>query len=118
MAVVVDALTGVLTGSAFGLACFGAEWQNVGHLLIALDVSRFGPVAEFKERMDALIGQIRSSPLADGIDAIYLPGELEYRRAEERRTTGIPIVADRFDALLALGAELDVPTPLEGVLVG
>jgi LDH2 family malate/lactate/ureidoglycolate dehydrogenase len=41
-----------------------------------------------------------------------------HRRDEERRTTGIPIVADRFDALLALGAELDVPTPLEGVLVG
>jgi LDH2 family malate/lactate/ureidoglycolate dehydrogenase len=118
MAVVVDALTGVLTGSAFGLACFGAEWQNVGHLLIALDVSRFGPVAEFKERMDALIGQIRSSPLADDADAIYLPGELEYRRAEERRADGVPIEAGRFEALVALGAELDVPTPLEGVLVG
>jgi LDH2 family malate/lactate/ureidoglycolate dehydrogenase len=118
MAVVVDALTGVLTGSAFGLACFGAEWQNVGHLLIALDIGRFGPVSDFKERMDALIGQIRSSPLAPGADAIYLPGELEYRRAEERRRNGVPIQAGRFEALVALGDELGVPTSLEGVLTG
>jgi LDH2 family malate/lactate/ureidoglycolate dehydrogenase len=117
MAVVVDALTGVLTGSAFGLACFGAEWQNVGHLLVALDVSRFGPVADFKQRMDALIAQIRSSPLAPGADAIYLPGELEFHRERERRRDGVPIEAGRFDALAALGRELGVPTALDLVAV-
>jgi LDH2 family malate/lactate/ureidoglycolate dehydrogenase len=117
MAVVVDALTGVLTGSAFGLACFGAEWQNVGHLMVALDVSRFGPVSAFKERMDTLIGQIRSSSLAPGADAIHLPGELEYRRAEERRRDGVPIEAGRFEALVALGAELGVPTALDRVVL-
>ena len=116
MAVVVDALTGVLTGSAFGLACFGAEWQNVGHLLVALDVSRFGSIAGFKERMDTLISQIRSSRLAPTADAIYLPGELEYRRAEERRQDGVPIEAGRFEALVALGRDLGVPTALDRVV--
>jgi LDH2 family malate/lactate/ureidoglycolate dehydrogenase len=117
LAVVVDALTGVLTGSAFGRACFGADWQNVGHLLVALDVAAFGPVTDFKERMDALIGQIRSSPLAPDVDAIYLPGELEHRRSEERRRDGVPIEAGRFDELVALGSELGVPTPLDGMLI-
>ena len=112
MAVVVDALTGVLTGSAFGLTCFGAEWQNVGHLLIALDVSRFGPVAEFKARMDALIAEIRSSPLAEGAEAIYLPGELETRRSDERRSQGVPIEVERFEALAALGEELGISVGL------
>lgn len=112
MAVVVDALTGVLTGSAFGRSCFGADWQNVGHLLIALDVSRFGPVSAFKDRMDALIAEVRSSPLAPGSDAIFLPGELEARRAEERRRTGVPLEAVRFEALVALGRDLGVPTAL------
>jgi LDH2 family malate/lactate/ureidoglycolate dehydrogenase len=117
LAVVVDALTGVLTGSAFGLACFGAQWQNVGHLLVALDISRFGPVADFKQRLDALISQIRSSPLAPDADAIYLPGELEFRREQERRRDGVPIEAGRFQALAALGRELGVPTALDLVAV-
>lgn len=115
MAVVVDALTGVLTGSAFGRSCFGEEWQNVGHLLIALDVSRFGPVQGFKERMDALIDEIRSAPLAPGNEAIFLPGELEARRAEERRSNGVPLEAGRFRALVALGQKLGVETELGGV---
>ena len=101
---------------ALGLACFGAEWQNVGHLLVALDISRFGSVSGFKQRMDALIGQIRSSRLAPGVDAIYLPGELEYRRAEERRRDGVPIEAGRFGALAALGDDLGVPTTLDRVV--
>jgi LDH2 family malate/lactate/ureidoglycolate dehydrogenase len=112
MAVVVDALTGVLTGSAFGLACFGPEHQNVGHLVVALDVSRFGPVAAFKARMDELIQEIRSSPAAAGSDGVYLPGEPEHRRAEERRREGVPIEAGKFEALLNLGSELGVQTPL------
>lgn len=115
LAVVVDALTGVLTGSAFGRSCFGAEWQNVGHLLIALDVSRFGPVEAFKERMDALIGEIRSTPRAPGSDAIFLPGELEALRAEERRSRGVPLEASRFRALVALGQDLGVETVLGGI---
>jgi LDH2 family malate/lactate/ureidoglycolate dehydrogenase len=112
MAVIVDAITGVLTGSAFGLDAFGADRQDVGHLMMAIDIARFLPLEEFRARMDALIAQIRSSPLAPGTDAIYLPGELEHRREVERRRDGVPIANDRLAGLRALGDELQVPTSL------
>jgi LDH2 family malate/lactate/ureidoglycolate dehydrogenase len=112
MSVIVDAITGVLTGSAFGLTAFGDERQDVGHLMIAIDVSRFIPIASFKMRMDAFIGEIRSSPLALGVESIYLPGELEYRREEERRRDGVPIANDRLEELHQLARELGVPTAL------
>lgn len=113
MAVIVDALTGVLSGSAFGLTPYAdPRAQDVGHLFIAVDVARFMPVARFKARMDAFIAEIRSSPLAPGAEAIYLPGELEYRREQERRRDGVPIEDGRLDALRALGAELGVETRL------
>lgn len=112
MAVIVDALTGILTGSAFGLTCFGLDRQDVGHLLIALDISRFMPVEDFRRRMDALIAEIRSSPLAPGVERIYLPGELEYLRQEERRRHGAPIENAQLDALQALGVELGLKTRL------
>ena len=107
LAVVVDALTGVLSGSGFGLTPFAdPRAQDVGYLLLALDVSRFMPVTRFKARMDAFIQEIRSSPLAPGAEAIYLPGELEYRREEQRRRDGVPIEAERHGALNALAEEL------------
>jgi LDH2 family malate/lactate/ureidoglycolate dehydrogenase len=114
LAVIVDALTGVLTGSAFGLSCFGESKQDVGHLMIALKVSSFMSVDEFKARMDAFIEEIRSSPRAPGVKEIYLPGEPEYRRERERRVHGVPIENSRLEALRALGAELDVATELVG----
>lgn len=112
LSVVVDAITGVLTGSAFGRACFGHDWQNVGHLLVAIDVGAFGSPDQFRERMDAFIDQIRSAPRAGGVERIYLPGELEYLREQERRAAGIPIEIERLDALRALGAELGLATEL------
>ena len=112
MAVIVDAITGVLTGSAFASSCFGAERQDVGHLMMAIDIARFMPVGAFRVRMDAFIREIRSSPLAPGAEAIYLPGELEYRREQERRREGVPIENERLDGLRRLGAELGVPTAL------
>jgi LDH2 family malate/lactate/ureidoglycolate dehydrogenase len=111
--VIVDALTGVLTGSAFGLTPFANPHAlDVGHLFIAMDISRFMPVAQFKARMDAFIAEIRSSPLAPGAEAIYLPGELEYRREQERRAQGVPIEARRLAALRELGQELKLATQL------
>jgi LDH2 family malate/lactate/ureidoglycolate dehydrogenase len=112
MAVLVDAITGVLTGSAFGLNAFGLERQDVGHLLIAIDIARFIPLDEFKRRMDAFIAEIRSSPLAPGAERIYLPGELEHRREQERRRDGVPIDNDRLAGLHELAEELQVPTKL------
>jgi LDH2 family malate/lactate/ureidoglycolate dehydrogenase len=113
MSVVVDALTGVLTGSGFGLSAFtNPKALNVGHLFIAIDPSRFLPTAEFKSRMDTFIQQIRTSPLKVEGEPIYLPGELEYLREQDRRAHGVPIEQERFTELCELGKELSLTTEL------
>jgi LDH2 family malate/lactate/ureidoglycolate dehydrogenase len=106
MALMVDALTGVLTGSAFGLDCFGDAHQDVGHLLLAIDIAAFTPIEDFVARMDALIAQVRASPTVSPEVAVRVPGELEHERREQRRTHGVPIPPDRFDELLVLGHRL------------
>lgn len=108
MAVVVDALTGILTGSAFGLTCFAPDHQDVGHLLIAIDIARFTPVDDFKARMDTLIDQITSAPLAPGADAIKLPGQLEHEREQERRRAGVPIEHERLEELREVARDLAI----------
>ena len=57
IAAMVDMLSGVLTGSGFLSAVHSpyktAEKSNCGHLMIALDIAAFQPLAEFNARMES-----------------------------------------------------------------
>ncbi len=108
MAVMVDLMTGALTGSAVGLDCFGEEHQDVGHLLVAIRIDAFTPLDAFLDRTERLIAQIRSVPLTDPAVEVRLPGELEAERRAQRLKDGIPIPRDRFELLLELVAELEL----------
>jgi LDH2 family malate/lactate/ureidoglycolate dehydrogenase len=89
-----DVLSGVLTGSAFGSSVGGPyqteQRSGAGHLYLALDVAAFMPVEEFDARMENLIAEVKSVPRAEGFDEIFYPGELE-ARAEERHRGGLTL---------------------------
>jgi LDH2 family malate/lactate/ureidoglycolate dehydrogenase len=112
MAVLVDALTGVLAGASFGLGCFGEAHQNVGHLVIALDIDRFVGLNTFRQRVGDLIAEIRATELMEGVERVWLPGELEWHRSQDRRANGIPIALEAHSGLLALAKELDLDQSL------
>lgn len=112
MAVIVDLLTGALTGSAVGVDCFADEHQDVGHLVLALRIEAFSPLDEFLDRVELLIAQIRSSPAADSTQRVLLPGELEHERRRERTVEGVPIPVDRFDGLLEMASALELDREL------
>ncbi|HLZ65493.1 MAG TPA: Ldh family oxidoreductase [Aliidongia sp.] len=112
ISVVMDMLSGVLTGSGFGPAVFGpyqAERRsNAGHLLIALDVRVFQPLAAFETRMEEMIAGLKGAPLADGTDEIFYPGEIEARNDGLNRGRGLALPADTQADLARLAAELDI----------
>ena len=117
LAVVMDVLAGVLTGAAFGQHVNSwltqpTEKQGVGHLFVALNIETFMPVAEFKDRVDRMIREIKSTPLAEGVKKIYLPGEIEFEKKAERLKTGIPLPIELLDRLRELGKELHLKFPL------
>ncbi|MEO8969457.1 MAG: Ldh family oxidoreductase [Solirubrobacteraceae bacterium] len=112
MAVMVDLLTGALTGSAVGTDCFGDDHQNVGHLVLAVSIEAFGALNEFLDRVELLIAQIRSSPPAGPDTRILLPGELEHERRAERTASGVPIPVERFDGLLEMASVLELDRQL------
>src|SRR5512146_2430677 len=64
IAVMVDMLSGVLTGSGFLSAVHSpyktAEKSNCGHLMIALDIEAFQPLAQFNARMEQYISELKS----------------------------------------------------------
>jgi ureidoglycolate dehydrogenase (NAD+) len=107
----VEVLTGVLGGGAFGSDVrswvFGdAEPVNQSHTFIAIHVGAFEPVAEFKERTDALIRQIKNAPKAKGADRIWLPGEKEWEYRAEALAKGIALPGDVRANLKGLAEDL------------
>jgi LDH2 family malate/lactate/ureidoglycolate dehydrogenase len=80
-----DVLSGVLTGSSYATGVAGPyvpdRRSGCGHLVLALRVDAFCPPEEFATRMADLVATTKSVPLADGVDEIHYPGELEDRAA-------------------------------------
>src|SRR5262249_50057374 len=66
-------LAGTLNGAARGrdTVDFNADDKtptNTGQAILALDISAFGDVAAFKQRVDALARDLRASPTLPGFD--------------------------------------------------
>ena len=66
IAVMMHVLSGVLTGSGFGVQIAGPYQAERGsrawQLIIALSIDAMQPLAEFNARMEELISQIKSVP--------------------------------------------------------
>jgi LDH2 family malate/lactate/ureidoglycolate dehydrogenase len=88
LSIMLDVLAGVLTGARFGA---GLGMPGSGQFFLALAVDRFMPIADFFDRMDALIDQLHGSALAPGAERIYVAGEIEAEIRARRLAEGIPI---------------------------
>jgi LDH2 family malate/lactate/ureidoglycolate dehydrogenase len=106
IAMMVDVLSGVLTGSAFGSRVNGPyqfdRRSGCGQLMIALDISAFQPLDQFGARMEELIRETKSVPLAGGFDEVLYPGELEARNEQENRKRGLCLPDDTLADLRAI----------------
>jgi len=69
------------------------------------------PLAEFRDRMDAIIHFMRACPKAHGGERVYVPGEIEHETEQRRTAEGIPLNAELQQELRALAAELGVKLP-------
>jgi len=116
--VVIGMVVGWLNGAAFGsnVVDFNkdlATRNNSGHMIMAMRVDNFQPVEVFKREMDRVIREIRESQRIEGVERIWLPGEMEYERIRERREQGIPLAPIVVANLRKLAAELNLTDRLE-----
>jgi LDH2 family malate/lactate/ureidoglycolate dehydrogenase len=109
IAMMVDVLSGVLTGSGYLSQVHSpyktAEKSNCGHLMIALDIAQIQPLSEFNARMERYIAEIKSVPLAQGFDEIFYPGEMEARNDERNRREGLALPEDTLTDLARIARE-------------
>ena len=114
-AIIMDVLSGILSGSAFGTSVVGpyvAEGRSgVGHLAIAIDIAAIRPLADFEADMERLIASLKSTPRVQGVDEIFYPGEIEARNAQRSEREGIELPETVFADLTERAARLGVAPP-------
>ncbi|MCC6176937.1 MAG: Ldh family oxidoreductase [Chloroflexi bacterium] len=105
MGILVDLLTGALTGSTVGLT---VQQQNpdpdIGgqaFFFLAIDPECFGGRETFLARVDQLVRDAKSVKAAEGFSEVLLPGELEWREEQRRSKSGIPLQEADWSALVA-----------------
>ena len=103
LSLVSDVLAGVMTGALFGMNVFQDDSNyDVGHIMVAIEPQAFLTEAEFQERLEQLVAEVKAAPALDPQRPILLPGEIEFKRMEERQREGIPVARETVDGLREL----------------
>ena len=113
LALVFGLLAGTLNGAAMAgeTIDFNADdtsATNTGHAIVAISVSAFGEVAEFKRKVDRVVREIRGSRRMPDVERIWLPGEQSRAKFEQRSRLGIPLTAPLLAGLDRLAGELGI----------
>ncbi|MGY6655463.1 Ldh family oxidoreductase [Amycolatopsis sp. TRM77291] len=118
LALVIDVLSGVLSGGAFGAGVRGlyadtAVPNDCAHFFLALDPEFFGDPTDFRQRMYEVARGIRSSKLAHGVSAVMLPGQREAENAARSAAGGVAIADAVLASLRTTAERLNVAFPSE-----
>jgi LDH2 family malate/lactate/ureidoglycolate dehydrogenase len=115
ISLIIDILSGVLTGAAFALHLNTLEnldaVQNVGHVFAAVRTDLFLPAGEFERRMDEIVRMLKSSAPAAGVPRVLAPGEVEFAIEEQNRELGVALVDEVVTQLVELGDQVGVSFP-------
>ncbi len=66
---------------------------------MAIKPDLFMPIEDYKKRMDTLISRAKRCDKVEGVDEIFIPGEIEAKTEVERRKNGIPLTPDVVESL-------------------
>ena len=69
-------------------------------------------IDEFKDRVEQLIADIKGASLLDGVEKVYIPGEIEFEKKENYLKDGIPFPPATLVQLEQYGEEIGVTTKL------
>ena len=113
LAIMVEALTGVLAGGRFG-ASIGSLYadfdrsQDLAHFFLVIALEAADPAGGFAGRLAALLGELKGGPVADGVAAIRMPGEPTAEKAQLLESGEIRLAANVANDLVRTAQALGV----------
>jgi LDH2 family malate/lactate/ureidoglycolate dehydrogenase len=115
LALILDLLCGLVTGSSYlqnvkALDDFSGP-SGTGFFIEAIDVEAFIPYREYEEKIAEYVKAVKSCPKREGVNEIFLPGEIEKREMERRTKFGVPLDNEVLESLKKLAERFDVKAP-------
>ena len=110
LAIMVEALTGVLAQGLTSPQMSGAHGDHTSHFFLAFDPAMFGDTADIRARMSAYLQRLRDSERAPRQTRILTPGERAFETQARREREGIPVEANTLAELEQIARELGVPS--------
>lgn len=108
LAIMVEALTGVLAQGLLSPQMQGAHGDHTSHFFLAFDPAMFGEPEAIRTQMSRYLTMLRESEKLPGHDRIYTPGEKAFEAQERRMRGGIPVEEKTLLELREIAAELGV----------
>jgi len=117
LSLLVDILCGVITGGSFqhqlkSMYVYPNDPSNTAHLMLVINPLFLMSKEQLKERMADFFRTVKQSPMWDAESEMLLPGEIEYRKENERRSSGIPIPEPLYKELAQLGEDLGLDSAI------
>lgn len=116
LALSLDVLCGLVTGSSYlqnvkALDDFSG-YSGTGFFIEAIDIESFITYEEYEEKILEYINEVKNCPKREGVNEIFLPGEIEKREMKCRLKNGIPLDQEVLTALKKLGEKFGVKPPI------
>jgi LDH2 family malate/lactate/ureidoglycolate dehydrogenase len=116
LALMVELLTGILGGAAFGPNIIGlfstAGKSDLGQFYMAIDPGALDDRSAFVARLEKLIDQLTHAPLIpDASGPVLFPGQPELEREKLQRREGVVIDREHHSSLLLLARRFGIAFP-------
>lgn len=115
LSLMMECLASLMAGNAILSPLLGDPTLKAGArqngIAIAIDLAAFGDVATMLAEADTLRQTIASLPRADGVDRLFLPGEIEHEVMMSREEGGLPLASTTVQQLTEIARKLGVTSP-------
>jgi LDH2 family malate/lactate/ureidoglycolate dehydrogenase len=116
LGLMVEILSGVITDSGISHEVGSVyknfeQASNVGHLFMAIDVSKIIDMELYYDKMNKLVSYIKQAKKQVGIEEILIPGETRWSNYNRQLNEGIDLDSTTIRSLEKIADDLDVSIP-------
>lgn len=105
----INLLCEILSASLIGILPEDETFYGSRICFLAINPDAFAGFVGFKDAMHQLVSYLTNTPLAEGFDQIFMPGQRSRKTKQERLAHGIPLDEETWRQIKGVAQQFDVP---------